>query len=571
MTRSWSEELRALVASGRSPEGLGRAYEGWLREDTAEVGRRARKLEGIYYTPDPIVDHLVDVALRPLWAPGSRARFGTVRIVDPACGAGSVLVGALRGLLRWYEVRNKGPLTPAVKLRVARDHLFGVDVDPHAVETARTALALCVGESDPARFAANVRCGDALVDESFDWRREFVSVFARSNPGFDAVVGNPPYVDAEWMTAHRPRQREYCAGRFATARGNWDLYCVFVERAVELLRDGGLHAFVVPNKIGSAPYATAVRRLMVAGNTLLGIRDYSAVSPFGAAVYPIVYCLKRSDPPDGSHGVSYERMCGPAAAPTAAESRNLQYDRNFPEDGSPWPIFAGADGSSLLEPLSSLPRLEDVAQVWGAATVAEAYDLAAILDTKETPEPGDLKVVNSGTIDPFRTLWAQRPMRYLRRSVSHPVVEARDLDRLPPRRLAQARSPKVVVAGMTRSLECVHDEAGGLLAAKSTCVVVPRRDLSVVYLAALLNSRLMTRVYRAMFGGLTMDGGYLRVGPPQLRQLPIVVPRSRRQRELAAELVERVGAAVQGRLDIARIDAIVETLYGQSARSTPMP
>jgi len=543
-----------------------------LQGTPSEARGGARKLDGVYYTPAAIVEHLVDVALRPPWARRIPAQTAEIRVVDPACGAGTVLIGALRALLRWYEQRDGGPLSPARRARVARDHLFGVDVDPHAVQTARTALALCVGEADPDQFAANVRCGDALNDEAFDWRAEFAAVFARSNPGFDVVLGNPPYVDAEWMTAHRPRLREFCAGRYETARGNWDLYCVFVERAVELLRDGGLHAFVVPNKIGSAPYATAVRRLMVARNTLLGIRDYSEVAPFGAAVYPLVYCLRRSDPSDGSREVSYERMRGPEDQPTVAGSQILAYHRHFPEDGSPWSIFGDpGDGSSLLQPLSSLPRLEEVAEVWGAATVSEAYDLAAVLVSKPTPERGDLRVVNSGTIDPFCTLWAQRPMRYLKRSVPCPVVEAQDLHRLPPRRLAQARSPKVVVAGMTRALECVHDEEGALLAAKSTSVVVSRGDLSVAYLAALLNSRLMTRVFRAMFGGLAMDGGYLRVGPPQLRQLPVVVPRTRRQQELATELVEHVGTVVEGRGDVARIDEIVEALYGQSARSTPIP
>jgi hypothetical protein len=167
------------------------------------------------------------------------------------------------------------------------------------------------------------------------------------------------------------------------------------------------------------------------------------------------------------------------------------------------------------------PELGEQAQVSGAATVAEAYALQAVLRDERAPTDADLRVLNSGTIDPFEPLWGRKPMRYLGQRYARPVVREQDLAALPPRRLEQARSPKVIVAGMTRRLECVADRRGQWLAAKSTSIVRPRDARDVPYLAAVLNSDLMTRVLRAMFPGLSMSGGYLRVGPPQLRRLPL--------------------------------------------------
>jgi hypothetical protein len=65
--------------------------------------------------------------------------------------------------------------------------------------------------------------------------------------------------------------------RFTAAAGNWDLFCVFIEKALALCKQGGLSSLIVPNKLASADYAGAVRSLLTKDNTLLSLRDYSAV------------------------------------------------------------------------------------------------------------------------------------------------------------------------------------------------------------------------------------------------------------------------------------------------------
>ena len=86
----------------------------------------------------------------------------------------------------------------------------------------------------------------------------------------------------------------------------------------------------------------------------------------------------------------------------------------------------------------------------------------------EPAAPGDLRVVNSGTIDRYVNLWGNKPMRYLGNSYLHPVVPQDAAGRLPAVRQRQARTPKIIVAGMTRVLECIADLSGLLLPAKST-------------------------------------------------------------------------------------------------------
>src|SRR5439155_4041262 len=149
-----------------SASALGAAYE-------SSIAPRRRKSAGVYYTPAHIVEHIVRQTLDKI-APAPR-----LRILDPACGCGAFLLGAYQFLLD----RRPG-LTLRQRQRILLDHIFGVDIDPQAVEVTRAALLLkCHQDQPPARpidLSDNIRCGNSL--DGFDWPIEF-----------DAVIGNPPW------------------------------------------------------------------------------------------------------------------------------------------------------------------------------------------------------------------------------------------------------------------------------------------------------------------------------------------------------------------------------------------
>jgi len=561
---------------------LGQVYEQFLgRVITLNGGHQAdvvlkpeaRKAGGVYYTPAPIVDYMLDATLSPLLegrSPQSVAgRDGTrnrhpLRVLDPSCGSGTFLLGAYDYLLRWYldaytadraerwasgrsPRLRRGPggdweLTTAERNDILLRHIYGVDIDPRAVEAAKLSLLLMVLAGEPGGvrpdLAGNIRCGNALIEpdfrdhelddpdddnqarvNAFDWRREFSRVFASAG-GFDAVIGNPPYLDSETMTRFIPEWRDYCVNKYRAAAGNWDVFCVFIERALDLCRPGGYHSFIVPNKIGSAHYARNIRAIIAGENDLSQIRDYTSVPIFSASVYPVVYSVRKQQR-DDTVPVRYERMAyGEAGAVCPVLAERLDRSRYFRADGSPWAIFTDIAAASPVERLSSsFPALSAVASVHGAATVAEAYALAPLIQEAGATAAGDLRVVNSGTIDRYVNLWGEKPMRYLGSSYVHPVVPPGAASQIPAARLRQARTPKIIVAGMTRGLECIADLPGALWPAKSTTVI--ESDADLCWLLGILNSRLMAFYYQSVYGGDRLQGGYLRIGPPQLRTLPV--------------------------------------------------
>src|SRR5690606_14314768 len=101
------------------------------------------------------------------------------------------------------------------------------------------------------------------------------------------------------------------------------------------------------------------------------------------------------------------------------------------------------------------------------------------------------------------------------------VIVRANLEKLPNTRLKQAQTPKIIVAGMTKRLECAVDTKGEVLAGKSTTIIIPKSANDLCYLAGILNSNLIDYWYNSVYGGNKLSGGYLRIGRSQLASIPI--------------------------------------------------
>ena len=282
---------------------LGKIIE--LHDDrTVSVNQKPeiRRAGGVYYTPSYIVrfivertlgDAIADVRAEDLVMGGQRRQ--RLRVVDPSCGSGSFLIVAYQYLLDWYlaqyqndatrwskartprihaDGRGGWRLTTAERKRILLDHIFGVDIDTQAVEVTKLSLLLKVLEGESTEslqlvmrllheralpdLDRNIKAGNSLVDPDvwsivedlddqdaarinpFDWSQEFPDAMAAG--GFDAVVGNPPYV---YRNATEARLRPYYDEKYTTSQGNYDLYKFFLERAVHLCKRGGRLGYVV--------------------------------------------------------------------------------------------------------------------------------------------------------------------------------------------------------------------------------------------------------------------------------------------------------------------------------------
>ncbi len=228
---------------------LGQVYEQFLgKVIRLTEGHRAvvddkpevKKAGGVYYTPTYVVDYIVRQTVGKLVEGKTPRQVERLKILDPACGSGSFLIGAYQFLLDWHhdwyaqhepEKYAKGAkatlhqtsgggwkLTIDARKQILLNNIFGVDIDMQAVEVTKLSLLLKVLEGETGQslqtifrlfqeralpdLGENIKCGNSLIGPDyyeqremalldseeryrinvFDWQAEFPQVFQRSNP-----------------------------------------------------------------------------------------------------------------------------------------------------------------------------------------------------------------------------------------------------------------------------------------------------------------------------------------------------------------------------------------------------
>jgi hypothetical protein len=301
---------------------LGNVYEQFLgsvirltagHRAVVEQKPEVRKAGGVYYTPRYIVDYIVRQTVGRLVAdaPGkpapTPAQVAKLRVLDPACGSGSFLLGAYQFLLDWHltwyvehptrqarkelwqDARGQWRLTAEEKKRILLNNIYGVDIDAQAVEVTKLSLLLKVleGETEGSLglqmemfrqralpdLGANIQCGNSLIgpdymqqgtflDEEelyrvnpFDWEKAFPEAFAAG--GFDAVIGNPPY------SAKQSVETKRLMAFFDGVEYKCDPYAFFVEQGLRRLQKGGLLGFIVPVTWMTNVYYRKLRELLI--------------------------------------------------------------------------------------------------------------------------------------------------------------------------------------------------------------------------------------------------------------------------------------------------------------------
>ncbi|MDI6807550.1 MAG: Eco57I restriction-modification methylase domain-containing protein [Candidatus Eisenbacteria bacterium] len=467
---------------------LGQVYEQFLgkvirltagHRAVVEDKPEAKKAGGVFYTPTYIVEYIVKNTVgklvegkTPKQVAG--AHTGTpLRILDPACGSGSFLIGAYQYLLDWhrdwyvthdpkkwaagrspalYQTHSPSPLwgegkgeagnklhpyspsplggegrgegiTPSLlrgegkgegqaanwrlttgeRKRILLNNIYGVDIDPQAVEVTKLSLLLKVLEGENTQtlatqlrlfneralpdLSSNIKCGNSLIgpdfydnaqmgllDEEeryrinvFDWHAEFPQVFAsspdrgkesKSKRGFDAVIGNPPYIRIQTMKEWAPLEVEFYKQRYASAsKGNYDIYIVFVEKCLNLLCGQGWLGLILPHKFFNAQYGEALRGIISGGKHLAHIVHFGDQQVFaGATTYTCLLFLDKS----GNEYCRFVKVSDLAAWRTTAEAT----EGNVPcanVTSAEWNFTVGP-GVALFEKLSKMPaKLGDVA------------------------------------------------------------------------------------------------------------------------------------------------------------------------------------------------------------------
>jgi type I restriction-modification system DNA methylase subunit len=397
---------------------LGQVYERFLgkvirltqtHQVVVEEKPEVKKAGGVYYTPTYIVDYIVKQTvgkilerkksqsngrLNQLLGVGKNA-VSRITICDPACGSGSFLLGAYQFLLDWHLeqylqqpekwLNEKKPrlyharggtlkLTTNERKRILLNNIYGVDIDPQAVEVTKLSLLLKVLENEQSVISQlslfkervlpdldqQIKCGNSLIGQdfyhgqsmdlldedswyqinAFDWETEFQPIFL--NGGFDIVVGNPPYVRQELLGD----SKAYLQQHYHTAHGLADLYIYFIEKGVSLLRENGLFGIIVANKWMRANYGQPLRQWLKQ-HRLIEITDFGDLLVFQqTTTYPCILTVQKAPKTDTVSVTKLKNLAFSDLATYVAENAYSVQHSSLNDDG--WTL---ADTQALLEKL----------------------------------------------------------------------------------------------------------------------------------------------------------------------------------------------------------------------------
>lgn len=282
---------------------LGTAYEQYLghivaegeTETHVEEKRTKRKSQGIYYTPAFVTKYVVQQTVGKYLDENGYNPSKPPRVLDMACGSGSFLIEAF-DVVDNFVAKQRGQAQKgevdfydrARQLEVLQSCIFGVDKDKQAVEVARLNLLLRgLHSREKLPMLENIRHGNSLVSgtkeelepffgaewkakEPFNWDWEFKSVL--QNGGFDLIIGNPPYVNVFNLP---PADVDYYEKHYKTFKNKYDLYGFFMEKAVGLLKEGGLLGFITSRTWFSIDSFSRLREFLLNSGRIIQI----AVTP----------------------------------------------------------------------------------------------------------------------------------------------------------------------------------------------------------------------------------------------------------------------------------------------------
>ncbi len=310
---------------------LGNVYEQFLgkiirltegHHAKVEEKPEVKKAGGVYYTPEYIVEYIVKNTVGRLCEGKTPKQIEKLRILDPACGSGSFLLGAYTYLLTHhldYYTKRKNPrlykeqiyqgkdgqwfLTVKEKKRILLNNIYGVDIDSQAVEVTKLSLLLKVLEGASRDIfekqqklwtervlpdlGNNIKCGNSLIGpdfydsdqtklvndneeiyriNAFDWNSEFKEII--QNGGFDVVIGNPPYLRIQGLQEYYGEQINYFIQNYHSAVKRFDLYLLFAERGFKLLCKNGYLGFICPHKFLNSDFGSGLREFFINNSAL---------------------------------------------------------------------------------------------------------------------------------------------------------------------------------------------------------------------------------------------------------------------------------------------------------------
>jgi adenine-specific DNA methylase len=543
---------------------LGHIFENSLNEIeelTAELEGKAvdkkktkRKKEGVYYTPKYITKYIVENTIGELCnqkkkdlnlneidislIQGSRTKQGklnkkandllarlktysayllSLKILDPACGSGAFLNQALEFLIeehqfvdeyrRQLEKDSLGLFD--IKKSILENNIYGVDINEESVEIAKLSLWLRTAERGRklSDLSANIKCGNSLIDDpevagdkAFSWEDEFPEIMG--NGGFDAVIGNPPYIRSENLLNI---QKEYFNNTYESAFKQYDIYLLFYEKSIQLIKQNGLLFFITPNKFLLADYGLKFREYVLKKFNIFQIVDVSMLNVFpDASVYPVIF------------GISKRKFS--IANEIKINSDVREISKLLPNFLVPVPQKKFIETEDFIintniKYLSIIDKFDFETKLLGEiAKITRGFrPPKSTLISNEKLGSNYFPFLKGDSLkSSFNIDWNGEFVNYIKDE----IAESKPIDLF--------TGPKIFIRDIGLKFNACFDD-NGFLCLKTIYFVYNLEVLYLKFISIILNSKLLNFYFKVRFSSMHIAGGYLRFRKQFLEKIPIKV------------------------------------------------
>ena len=520
-----------------------------------------------------------------------------IKICDPAIGSGAFPVGMMTEI-----VRARNVLTPYLQNQPSRDaynfkwhcienSLYGVDNDSGAVEIAklRLWLSLVVDEEsyDHIRPLPNldyrIVYGDSLLsvkkdmfyhqrlheyerkkyqyysstnrrnkevlreemeeiryemtvgNTTFDFEIDFSEVFKENN-GFDIVIGNPPYISAVNM---KKLSKTY-KSLFTTAYGSYDIYVLFFEKSIEILKTDGVLTLITSNKYLIADYAKKLRAFLLNYTTiqkLLDLADCRKVFE-NALISPAITILRKHV------GSDYRINVALLKDNDISRINDLDYQELLSIDLSrdqqaPFDIHINKVSRAIIDKLinNETETLGNIGEVRTGVMGFEYWDMEPYITDEKRESTDSIRILTNSHIGKYGFLFGKQVKLY-KKLFSNPYI---DLSHAPINKNTKEffKKQKIVIRGVAKKMTANLDMRGYALLVAVHGVVLSSPEFDKKYVLAILNSKLINWLHLATSYTARIPKGSLRYPVSFLKSIPIKRTSKKRQ-EMFIKLVNQI-------------------------------
>lgn len=520
---------------------FGSIYEQYLgyiqKKDASENKTSKRKSQGIYYTPRYIVDYIVQNTLGEALKSKTPEEVRDLKILDPACGSGSFLLAAYQSLIdywqrqeekrfkqksdklrkieRMYKERNGSLISSQEKMRILLNNIYGVDLDKEAVELARLNLLLKMvgGKIKLPKLENNIQEGNSLISGSekelkkyfgknwknkkpFNWKEKFSFCHSQSsfchslekgNPesGFDVIIGNPPYV--------RPHKldkdfKKYAWEYYKVFKAKSDIYAIFIQKAIGLLKDKGIVSFIVSNTWLSLESFSSLRKYILDECCVLSLVILPSKVFKDATVETVIFTFKKDK--NKTNRNNNEVLIYEYDGKNFLEVNRIKQSHFLSTHFS---IFDISCNNSLLNKIkkTSEPLQKYVNFYYGLKTGDDNKFI-----TKKPVTGEHKKLLRRSDFKRYSVCYNNNYVWYVPKIMRENKITARPGDK------KRFEHPKILIQDINKKLIATFDKDNYYI--KDALMLHQKEKISLKYILALINSKLLNYWYRQQFKTLSI-------------------------------------------------------------------